>query len=132
MEGCVFCKIVAGEIPAHKVFENKKILAFLDINPVNEGHVLVIPKEHYRWMYDVPDSLLAEVFVESKKIMKKLKEVMNADFVASSVVGLDAPHFHVHLIPRYHTDGLKNFWPTKKYSEGKDRIVAEKLRKVLN
>ncbi|MFH1592424.1 MAG: HIT family protein [Candidatus Woesearchaeota archaeon] len=131
MEECIFCKIVKKEILSEIVYEDDKVFAFLDINPVNPGHVLVIPKEHYKMMFDVPDDLVSAVFVESKKLMSAVKEAFKADFVAVSVVGLDVPHFHVHLVPRYLDDGMANFWPTKKYKEGEDKKAAEKIRKYL-
>ncbi len=128
---CVFCKIVKGEISAEKIYEDDYVLAFLDINPVNHGHLLEIPKEHYQWMYDVPDDLLSKIFIESKKLMKAIKDVFNADYIAESVIGIDVPHFHVHLIPRYFDDGMQNFWPTKKYAKGKDKEIAEKIKNAL-
>lgn len=131
MESCIFCSIVKGKIPAAKVYEDEQILAFLDINPVNHGHVLVIPKEHHEVMTETPDSVLADMFVKSKKLMGAVKEAMQADFVAVSVVGTDVPHFHIHLIPRHKGDGLAGFWPTKKYGEKEMSAVAEKIRASL-
>lgn len=131
MSDCIFCKIVAGEIPAAKVYEDDKILAFLDINPVTYGHVLVIPKEHHQMITDVPDDLLCYCFIKSKKLMIKIKEAMAADFVVVSVVGIDVPHFHIHLVPRKHGDGLANFWPTTAYAEGEMQKTAEKIKSNL-
>lgn len=130
-DDCIFCKIAKGEIPSEKVYEDKQILAFLDINPVNPGHVLVIPKEHYQWFYDVPDKILSHLMKESKKIVTAIKESLNADFVALAVVGIDVPHFHLHLLPRYFNDGLSNFWPTKKYEEGQEKEYSEKIKRAL-
>ncbi|KKQ57538.1 MAG: Histidine triad (HIT) protein [Parcubacteria group bacterium GW2011_GWA2_38_13] len=110
---CIFCKIVSGEIPCAKVYEDEKILAFLDIKPVNLGHVLVIPKEHYANMLETPHDIIAGIFQKSKELMISIKTAMSADFVVLSVVGIDVPHFHIHLLPRYSSDGLHNFWPTK-------------------
>jgi histidine triad (HIT) family protein len=129
---CIFCKIIAGEIPAAKIYEDEKVLAFLDINPVTPGHVLLIPKEHHPMMLDVPDELLGYCFVKSKELMMKIKPAMEADFVVISVVGIDVPHFHIHLIPRKMNDGLANFWPTTKYKEGEMEEVAEKIRSGKN
>jgi histidine triad (HIT) family protein len=131
MENCIFCKIVAGEIPAEKIYEDDKVLVFLDINPVSPGHSLLIPKQHYPIMTDVPDDLLSYCFVKSKELMIKIKEALEVDFVVLSVVGVDVPHFHIHLIPRKHDDGLANFWPTKKYGEGEMKEVAEKIKSNL-
>ncbi len=131
MENCIFCKIIKGEIPCSKVYEDSKILTFLDINPVNQGHLLVIPKKHYKMMTDVPEDVLSYVFVKSKKLMIVIKDVMKADYVAVAVVGVDVPHFHVHLVPRYFNDGMANLWPTKKYKDNEMQEVAEKLRKAV-
>lgn len=128
---CIFCKIINGEIPAAKVYEDEKILAFLDINPVSNGHILLIPKEHYQMISDLPDELLSYLFVKAKELMRKLKKAMKADFVVLSVVGIDVPHFHIHLLPRYKNDGLADFWPTKKYQDGEMEAVAEKIRGVI-
>lgn len=124
---CIFCKIIAGEIPAKKIYEDDKILAFLDINPVAYGHTLIIPKEHYQMMPDVPDELLGYCFIKTKELMAKIKKALEADFVSVSVVGLDVPHFHIHLVPRKMDDGLANFWPTTKYPEGEMQKIAERI-----
>jgi len=129
---CIFCKIIKNEIPADKVYEDDKILTFLDINPVTPGHTLVIPKEHYPMMTDTPDELLSYIFTKCKKLMKTLEITFEADFVVVSVVGIDVPHFHVHLIPRKYNDDLVNFWPTKKYAEGEAREIAEKIRNNIS
>ncbi len=126
----VFCKIVKGEIPSAKVYEDDKVLALLDIKPVNFGHTLVIPKEHYPTFIDLPDELIKEIFTRAKKLIPDIKQAMAADFVVLSVVGVDVPHFHLHLIPRYFDDGLANFWPTKKYGEGEMQQVADKIKKL--
>ncbi len=128
---CIFCKIVKGDIPCDKIYEDENTLAFLDINPVNKGHTLVIPKGHYQWMYDTPDDLINVIFTKSKELMKVIKKATKADYVVVAVVGLDVPHFHVHLVPRYHDDGLKNFWPTKEYKDNEAKEVTEKIKKLL-
>lgn len=131
MSDCIFCKIISKEIPSAKVYEDDKILVFLDIKPVNKGHVLMIPKEHHEMMVDVPDELISYIFVKARALMKVIKQAMAADFVILSVVGLDVPHFHVHLVPRYNDDGLDNWWPTKEYEEGEIDQVLEKIKNNL-
>lgn len=128
MADCIFCKIVAGEIPAAQVYEDEQFLAFLDINPVNPGHVLLIPKAHYPLMTDLPDEIIKDIYVKANVLMGRIKQAMKADLVVLSVVGLDVPHFHIHLLPRYHTDGLANWWPTKKYGANEMDQVAERIR----
>lgn len=129
---CTFCRIVKNEIPADRVYEDDQILAFLDINPVTAGHTLVIPKKHYPMMTDVPDELLSYIFAKSKRLMKTMEMAFEADFVVISVVGIDVPHFHIHIIPRKYNDNLADFWPTKKYAEGEAREAAEKIRNYIN
>lgn len=109
MENCIFCKIIKGDIPAEKVYEDKDFLAFLDIRPVSHGHILIIPKEHIVWMQDVPDETISRIFTLTKKIMKGIKDGLPCDYVLLSVAGNEVPHFHIHLIPRYFNDGLKEF-----------------------
>ena len=105
MADCIFCKIIKKEIPAAVVFENNNVLAFLDINPVNKGHVLVIPKTHHETYFETPDELLSEMAPIIKKLGKAVKKATNCDFVAIVVYGLDVPHTHIHVVPRFHGDG---------------------------
>jgi len=131
MEDCIFCRIVRGEIPAEKIYEDDLVLAFLDINPVNYGHVLIIPKDHYQWFYEVPDDILSHLIIKSKQIVSAIKKALKCDYVALSVVGIDVPHFHLHLIPRWFEDGMPSFWPTKKYKESQEKEYAEKIKMSL-
>ena len=131
MNECVFCKIVKGEIPSDILYEDDEVLAFLDIKPVNFGHTLVIPKKHYEKMENTPDDTISAVFANAKKLMKAVKEAMSADFVALLVIGIDVPHFHVHLIPRYFNDNMPIFWPRKEYRNGEQGKMAEKIKNEL-
>ena len=119
-----------GEIPADVVYEDSKVIAFLDIRPVNPGHVLVVPKSHHPTMLETPDPVVSDIFVKAKKLMIAIKDVTEADFVVLSVVGTDVPHLHLHLIPRYHKDGMQNFWPTGAPSKS-NRQIVEKIRTCL-
>ncbi len=101
MNNCIFCKIIKGEIPSNKIYEDEKFLAFLDINPESKGHTLLIPKDHYEWIQDTPDELISEIFVVAKKIIKDLIKETDCQFVKVKVIGKDVPHFHIHLIPEY-------------------------------
>lgn len=136
MSDCLFCKIVKGEIPCNKVYENDKVLAFLDIAPVHKGHTLVIPKEHYVNLLDIPDDLLAEVQRVSKMLAKAIIEAVDTDgfdIVQSNgeTGGQVIFHYHNHIIPRFKNDGLK-FWPHGEYKEGEDKKVKEKIVSFLN
>jgi len=131
MSDCIFCKIINKEIPADIVYQDDKFLAFLDINPVTDGHLLLIPKAHHQMMVDLPNDLLGEIYIKAKELMPALKKTMGADFVALSVVGVDVPHFHIHLIPRKFDDGLADFWPTKKYADGQAARIVEIIKAQL-
>src|SRR4030042_3616829 len=110
MQDCIFCKLVKGEIPSSKVYEDKDVLAFLDIGPVNKGHTLVIPKKHYETIWDVPDKVLGVMMIKSKEISKTIEKALKADGINIMIsnrksAGQLVPHAHIHLIPRYQGDG---------------------------
>ena len=119
MEDCIFCKIVKGELPSYKVYEDEHFLAFLDINPQSPGHAQVIPKKHYRWVWDVPN--IGEYFEVVKKVALAQKKAFNPEFIASKIVGTEVPHAHIWILPSYNTEGVQ------KDFEGN----AEKIRKTL-
>ena len=95
----IFTKIVKGEIPSHKVFENEHFYAFLDISPMTKGHTLVIPKKEVDYLFDIDDTMLSEMIVLSKKIAKAIEKAVECTRVGVMVVGLEVPHAHIHLIP---------------------------------
>ena len=129
MNGCIFCKIVKGDIPSVKVYENDDFLAFLDIQPVADGHLLLTPKEHVVWMQDASDQTISDIFKLAKKLMVALKQGVKCDYVMLSVVGKDVPHFHVHLIPRFLHDNHPQF-PTKELKKDA-AAIAEKIAAAL-
>ena len=96
---CIFCKINRGEIPSHKIYEDKKFLAFLDIHPINPGHLLLIPKKHVDYVFDLEEPLYSEMFKVAKNISKNLKKVMKAKRIGIAVEGFAVPHVHIHLVP---------------------------------
>lgn len=98
----IFSKIVAGEIPCHKVAENDNFLAFLDIQPIRMGHVLVIPKKETDYFFDLDDAELAALMVFAKSVSKAVKTVFPCKKVGVTVIGLEVPHAHVHLLPMNH------------------------------
>jgi histidine triad (HIT) family protein len=106
MKDCIFCKIVAGEIPAHKVYEDKDFFAFLDIHPQSPGHVQVIPKVHYRWVWDVPNA--GEYFEVVKKIAKAQQKAFDTDWILSKIVGDEVEHAHIWVFPNNNVSGDKN------------------------
>ncbi len=95
----IFSKIIAGEIPCHKVAENDQFLAFLDIMPLKEGHVLVIPKVEVDFIFDMEDDLLGEMMVFAKKVAQQMKRALPCKKIGVTVIGLEVPHAHIHLIP---------------------------------
>lgn len=131
MNDCIFCKIIKGEIPSYKVYEDESFLVFLDINPVNLGHLLIIPKKHIVWMQDADDETIRGIFSLAKKMMKALKIGLKSDYVSLSVVGKDVPHFHIHLIPRYLEKDKFEEYPAKKYKEGEAEKTLEKILEAI-
>lgn len=99
MEDSIFTKIIRGEIPSHKIYEDEKTYVFLNIHPSVEGHTLVIPKKQVQFLWDLEEEDYVAVMTTAKKVANRLKEVLNPPFVGEKVVGLDVPHAHVHLIP---------------------------------
>lgn len=95
----LFSRIVAGEIPAHKVAEDDRFLAFLDISPLKEGHTLVIPKRETDYIFDLPDEELAALHVFAKRVAKGVKAAIECRRIGVAVIGLEVPHAHIHLIP---------------------------------
>ena len=132
---CIFCKIIKGEIPSEKIYEDDWSLAFLDINPVNAGHTLVVPKDHFENIYATPDETLARLSLVTKKVAVAIKNGLQADGVTVSMNNESAGgqvifHTHFHIIPRYENDGLK-LWSQRKYEEGEMTDSAEKIRESL-
>ncbi|MEY3236571.1 MAG: hypothetical protein RI883_672 [Bacteroidota bacterium] len=95
----IFTKIVLGEIPCYKVAEDDKFLAFLDITPIKRGHVLVIPKQEVDYIFDIDDHLLSEMIIFSKKVAVKMKMILPCKKIGVTVIGLEVPHAHIHLVP---------------------------------
>ncbi|MDR1119882.1 MAG: HIT family protein [Dysgonamonadaceae bacterium] len=95
----LFSKIIAGEIPCYKVAENEKFYAFLDINPLTKGHTLVVPKQETDYIFDLPDELLADMMLFSKQVAFAIEKVIPCKRIGMTVIGLEVPHAHIHLIP---------------------------------
>jgi len=134
MDGCVFCKMVAGEIPVTKIYEDESVLAFLDIGPVSDGHTLVIPKQHYRTVDQCEPEALAAVGAVLGKIAGAVVEAMGAEGYNvlcnnGKVAGQVVEHVHFHIIPRMAGDGVFTQWPAYKYPDGRLQEIAEKIRK---
>lgn len=124
----IFSKIISGEIPCHKIAENDKFLAFLDIMPLREGHTLVIPKKEVDYIFDIEDELLAEMIVFAKEVSKKIKPAFDCKRIGVSVIGLEVPHAHIHLIPMNTMDDI-NFSNPKLHPSQEE--LAETVKKIL-
>src|SRR3989344_7777600 len=132
MNECVFCKIVKREIPSDKIYEDDNFFAFLDINPNNPGHTLVIPKKHYKNIYDLPDEILCAIGPIVKKISIAVKKGVNADGINiimnnDGAAGQIVPHAHFHIIPRFADDDLRH-WPGKSFLKEESAKIAEKIK----
>jgi histidine triad (HIT) family protein len=101
---CIFCKIVEGSIPCYKIAENDNFLAFLDIKPFALGHTMIIPKTHYRWVYDVPN--FGEYWEFAHQVTKTINQKLSPLFISYLTMGNQVPHAHIHIIPRYDQDKL--------------------------
>lgn len=104
----IFSKIIKGEIPSYKIAENDKFYAFLDINPIREGHTLVVPKEETDYIFDIDDKQLGEMMVFTKKMAKAIKKAIPCKRVGMAVLGMEVPHAHIHLVP-LQTEGDMDF-----------------------
>jgi len=131
-EECVFCKIVKGVIPCYKIYEDKEFISFLDITPRNKGHTLVIPKEHYRWVWDSPT--FGEYFEVVNKVANALRKAMDTEWIVSLIVGEEITHAHVWLIPRFEGDGHGDFIDISKvlkFSDEEMKEIAEKIKQKI-
>jgi histidine triad (HIT) family protein len=130
--GCLFCQIVAGAVPAAVVFEDGISLGFLDQRPLFPGHTLLIPKDHYETLAELPRALLDPLFANTQLLASAVEQALAAEgsFVAiNNRVSQSVPHLHVHIAPRRKGDGLRGFfWPRQKY---KDAGEMEKIRKSI-
>ncbi len=134
---CVFCKIVAGELPAARVYEDTEILAFMDIGPVVKGHTLVIPKTHYDPITRTPQAMLQKLIVAVQRIALAHIEGLGADGVNvaqanGESAGQIVPHIHFHVIPRFANDGHSFNWTPRQYEQPEEMTrYAEKIRNAL-
>lgn len=106
MDDCVFCKIVAGKLPAQKVYEDERVLAFLTIEPIREGHTLVIPKEHYPYAEDMPNDVYSHLMLIAKDLKMRLGELFGSPYTGLFISGIDVAHTHVHVFPMWDSKDL--------------------------
>ena len=127
----IFTKIVKGEIPSYKIYEDDKFYAFLDINPLTKGHTLLIPKKEVDYLFNIDDTLLSEMIVVAKKIAQAIEKAITCNRVGLMVVGLEVPHAHIHLIP-IHQEGDMNL-SNERVDLSKDQFegIAKKISSFL-
>ena len=131
-ESCLFCRILSGELPAVVVYEDKDTVAFLDHRPLFPGHTLLVPREHFETLADLPAAQVGPLFKNAQLLSRVVEAAMEAEgtFVAmNNRVSQSVPHLHVHIVPRRRKDGLKGFfWPRTKYKDQQEmEIVKEKI-----
>lgn len=127
----IFTRIINGEIPAHKIEENDKYLAFLDINPIATGHVLVIPKREVDYIFDLKDEELAGLMAFSKQISKALIQAVPCKRIGVTVIGLEVPHTHVHLVPINNVDDMNFGKPKLKLTNEQLELIRLKIKSFL-
>lgn len=131
MNTCIFCQIVKGKLPSYKVYEDKDFLGFLDIYPFNPGHILVIPKKHYRWVWQVRD--VSRYWTVANNLALAIMKAIKAYSVYFVTAGDEIFHAHIHLIPRFENDQLEgfiNFKNKKQISKEKMQEIADKIYKA--
>ena len=133
---CIFCEIVAGNLPAATVYEDEHVFAFMDIEPANPGHTLVIPKQHYRNIFDMPTAVGGKIMQAAIPIANAIKTALNPDgfnlFQANEAAGFQTVfHFHLHLIPRWESDSIRSPWRPRGGNPEEIRNIAAKIRDAL-
>ena len=127
---CIFCKIVKGEIPGNIVFEDDVAMAFLDHRPLFYGHCLLVPRNHFETLSDLPENLVGPLFERTQLLVRAVESALDAEgsFVAmNNRVSQSVPHLHVHVVPRKRKDGLKGFfWPRTKYQNESELLAVQK------
>jgi len=137
MTDCLFCKIVAGDIPSTRIYEDDDVLAFMDIGPLVPGHALVIPKAHHSPLADTPDDVLAKVIAVVRRIARAQVEGLGADGVNvhqanGAAAGQVVPHLHFHVVPRFANDGHHWNWTPRPYADlSEAAALAERIRAAL-
>ena len=120
----IFTKIIEGEIPCYKIAENDKFLAFLDISPLAKGHTLVIPKIEIDYIFDIDDNILGEMMVFAKKVALKVEKAMPCERIGVSIIGLEVPHAHIHLVPMNSADDVN-------FTRDKLSLSKEEMEEIL-
>jgi len=140
MSDCIFCKIIDGSIPSTKIYEDEHVYAFMDVFPLTKGHTLLVPKQHVKDLFEMPEDVARNLYAAAPKIANAIKSAFNPQGMNTinnngSFAGQTVFHYHLHFIPRYdETDGLKVRWETKQSEFNQDVLkdVAEQIKVNLN
>ncbi|HWL26251.1 MAG TPA: HIT family protein [Ureibacillus sp.] len=140
MSDCIFCKIIDGSIPSTKIYEDEHVYAFMDVFPLTKGHTLLVPKQHVKDLFEMPEDVARNLYAAAPKIANAIKSAFNPQGMNTinnngSFAGQTVFHYHLHFIPRYdETDGLKVRWETKQSEFNQDVLkdVAEQIKANLN
>ncbi len=135
-DDCLFCKMVAGQIPVTRIYEDEVVLVFLDIGPISDGHTLVIPRQHFDKLHDCPAQLLGQIAERLGKIAEAVSTAMQSDGYNvlcnnGRAAGQVVDHLHFHIIPRNTGDGVFDHWPSYKYPDGRVESIAAEIKKKL-
>lgn len=124
----IFTKIINGEIPCHKIAENNHFFAFLDIMPLATGHTLVVPKQEIDYLFDLPDELLGKLHIFAKPIAKAIQKAIPCKRIGTTVIGLEVPHAHLHLIPINGVSDINFERPKMEVTQDELKLTADKIR----
>lgn len=128
----IFTRIINGEIPCYKIAEDEEFYAFLDINPLSEGHTLVVPKQEVDYIFDLDEDLYARMNVFAKKVAHAIEKSVQCKRIGTAVIGLEVPHAHIHLVPINGINDLNFSNPKLKLSQEEFNVIADKVRSNLD
>lgn len=136
-DNCVFCKIIAGEIPSATVYEDHDFKVIMDIFPAAKGHIIILPKKHSADIYSLDAGTAEKALIIAQKLSKAMKEILGYDGLNllqnnGEAAGQTVLHFHIHLIPRYNNDQVQMTWPHGKYQEGEAAVIAADIAARIN
>lgn len=137
MDNCVFCKIISGQLPSCKIYDDSDTIAFMDIGPIVKGHVLVVPKQHYAHLLETPPEILQKLILTVRKIADAQKRALQTDGINiiqsnGRVAGQAVEHIHFHVIPRFTADGHHWNWKAQSYADNREmQTLADKIKNVL-
>lgn len=130
MEDCLFCKIIKGKIPSYKIWEDENFFAFLNINPINPGHTILVPKKHLDYIFDLEEPLYSEIFKTAKKLSRPLKKATGAEKIGLAIEGLAIRHIHIHLVP---VNKVNDLDPNKAKKASPEELltIVEKVKSLI-